>query len=121
MHTAAITAATVDDVEALSFCFEPFNGHPVAAGGAEPQGLLLSVIAPRAIAVGRKWGRSGGNRDATQLARSGADPKGRGAGCIPKPGDHAMSMASVSAKAGWNAFSLPAAVGRGGFGLENMV
>ncbi len=36
---------------------------------------------------GRKWGRSEANHDATQLERSGAGPKGRGAGCTIKPGD----------------------------------
>ena len=115
-HTCDITAGTVDDSEALSFCFKPFSGRLVPAGGAETQGLFAFQIAPRAIAVGRKWGRSGGNRDSTQLARSGADPKGRGAGCIPKPGDSARSIGIR--ESGLECLLSTHAVGRGGFGLE---
>lgn len=42
-YDPVITAGTVENLEALGFCFEPLNGRLVPAGGAETKGFLLPV------------------------------------------------------------------------------
>lgn len=51
-YTGPVAAGTVNDLEALSFCFEPLSGRPVPAGGAETQGLFAFHDRQGALAEG---------------------------------------------------------------------
>jgi hypothetical protein len=51
-YRSIISADTLDDSEALGFCFKPLNGHLVSARGAETKGLFCFPDRQGALADG---------------------------------------------------------------------